>query len=80
MLLLGCCQFISVFSPIHLRSQFRSIGDQIAEGLGVIAEPEVIRKRISPSDKVCIASAHFPLRDFLSFCLFVHDDRKERGE
>ncbi len=32
---------------------FRSIGDEIAEGLGVIAEPEVIRKRISPNDKVC---------------------------
>ncbi len=54
---------------IHMRvnsliviSQFRSIGDEIAEDLGVIAEPEVIRRRIQPSDKVCIANAaHFPL-------------------
>ncbi len=31
------------------------MGDEIAEDLGVIAEPEVIRKRIRPSDKVRVA-------------------------
>ncbi len=55
----------SIHMHVHsliIISQFRSIGDGIAEELGVIVEPEVIRRRINPSDKVCIANAaHFPL-------------------
>ncbi len=43
------------------------MGDEIAEDLGVIAEPEVIRRRISSTDKVmmgCCKIQTSHLRDF----------------